>query len=100
MVNYYFGSKERLLQAFIDERVLPLVAELGTSIRATGDDPRALVATFVSGLHAAVRRSPWLPGLWLREVISENGALREVLFAQISKQVPRVLAERFAALQR
>jgi TetR/AcrR family transcriptional regulator len=100
MVNYYFGSKQRLLDAFIAERLLPLVAELGAGIRAVGEDPRALVTTFVHGLHAAVRRSPWLPALWLREVISENGALREVLFSQISKQVPRVLAARFAALQK
>ncbi len=99
MVNYYFGSKQRLLDAFVAERVLPLVAELGDGIRAAGEDPRALVAAFVHGLHAAVRRSPWLPALWLREVISENGALREVLFNQISKHVPRVLAARFAALQ-
>jgi TetR/AcrR family transcriptional regulator len=100
MVNYYFGSKERLLQAFVAERLLPLVAELGAGIRAAGEDPRALVEAFVHGLHSAVRRSPWLPALWLREVINENGALREVLFSQISKQVPRVLAERFAALQK
>ncbi len=100
MVNYYFGSKQRLLDAFVAERLLPLIAELGGGIRAAGDDPRALVAAFVRGLHAAVRRSPWLPALWLREVISENGALREVLFSQISKHVPRVLAARFAALQK
>jgi AcrR family transcriptional regulator len=100
MVNYYFGSKQRLLDAFVAERVLPLVAELGGGIRSAGEDPRALVEAFVRGLHAAVRRSPWLPALWLREVISENGALREVLFSQISKHVPRVLAARFAALQK
>jgi AcrR family transcriptional regulator len=100
MVNYYFGSKERLLGAFVEERLLPLIAELGAGIRAAGDDPRALVAALVGGLHAAVRRSPWLPGLWLREVISENGALREVLLSRIAKQVPLVLADRFAALQR
>jgi TetR/AcrR family transcriptional regulator len=100
MVNYYFGSKERLLDAFVAERLLPLVAELGAGIRAAGEDPRVLVATFVRGLHSAVQRSPWLPALWLREVISENGALREVLFSQIANQVPRVLAERFAALQK
>jgi TetR/AcrR family transcriptional regulator len=99
MVNYYFGSKPRLLDAFVAERLLPLVAELGAAVRAA-DEPRALVEGFVRGLHGAVRTSPWLPALWLREVISESGALREVLFGQISKQVPRVLAGRFAALQK
>lgn len=100
MVNYYFGSKQRLLDAFLEERLLPLIFELGAGIRAAGDEPRALVVALVSGLHAAVRRSHWLPGLWLREVISENGALREVLFSRIAKEIPGALAQRFAALQR
>jgi TetR/AcrR family transcriptional regulator len=100
LVNYYFGSKERLLDAFIKERVMPLVLTLGGAIQNVGEDPLALVATFVRGLHAAVERSPWLPGLWLREVISENGALRSMLLTQISKEVPRVLAQRFAKLQK
>jgi AcrR family transcriptional regulator len=100
MVNYYFGSKERLLDAFIAERLLPLVASLAAGIGAAGDDPRALIAAFVRGLYAAVERNPWLPTLWLREVIGVNGTLRELLFTHISKQVPRVLAERFAKLQK
>src|SRR5262245_24049854 len=100
MVNYYFGSKERLLDAFIAERVLPVIASLAAGIRAAGEDPRALIAAFVRGVYAAVQRNPWLPALWLREVIGANGALREILFTHISEQVPRVLAERFAKLQK
>jgi TetR/AcrR family transcriptional regulator len=100
MVNYYFGSKERLLDAFIAERVLPVIASVAAAVRAAGEDPRALIAAFVRGLYAAVQRNPWLPALWLREVIGANGALRELLFTHISEQVPRVLAERFAKLQK
>jgi TetR/AcrR family transcriptional regulator len=99
MVHYYFGSKERLLDAFVAERLIPVVASLGAGVQSTAGDPRALVSAFVRALYAAVARSPWLPGLWLREVITENGALRPVFFNQISQQVPRLLAERFAALQ-
>lgn len=100
MVHYYFGSKERLLEAFITERILPEIATLAASVRAAGEDPRALIAAFVRGLHAAVGRRPWLPALWLREVIGEQGALREMLFKHVAERVPRVLVQRFAALQK
>jgi AcrR family transcriptional regulator len=100
LVHYYFGSKQRLLDAFVAERLMPFVAALGGTLQAAGEDPRELVAAFVRGLHAAVEHLPWLPGLWLREVIGEGGALRDVLLKQISPQVPRLLAERFAALQK
>ena len=92
LVNYYFGSKERLLAAFVDERVLPVTALLRAGIDAGGTEPRALVAAFVRGVHAAVGRFPWLPSLWVREVLSESGALRAVLIEQISPRVTRVLA--------
>ncbi len=100
MVHYYFGSKERLLEAFIAERILPEIATLAAGVSAAGDDPRALIAAFVHGLHAAVVRRPWLPALWLREVIGEHGALREMLFKHVAERVPRVLVQRFAALQK
>lgn len=99
LVHYYFGSKEQLLDVFVAERLMPLVASLGAGLQGAGSDPRALVSGFVHALYAAVARSPWLPALWLREVITENGALRPLFFDQISHRVPRALAERFAALQ-
>src|SRR4029078_7596667 len=95
MVHYYFGSKERLLEAFIAERILPEVATLAADVRGAGEDPRALIAAFVRGLHAAVVRRPWLPALWIREVIGEHGALREMLFEHVAERVPRVLGQRF-----
>jgi AcrR family transcriptional regulator len=100
LVHYYFGSKQRLLDAFVAERLMPFIAALGSTLQSAGEDPRALVAAFVRGLYAAVEHLPWLPGLWLREVIGEGGALRDVLLKQISPKVPRLLAERFAALQK
>ena len=51
-------------------------------------------------MHAAVVRCPWLPALWLREVIGDHGALREMLFEHVAERVPRALVQRFGALQR
>jgi TetR/AcrR family transcriptional regulator len=100
LINYYFGSKERLLEAFLAERITPVIATLRESLSAAGSEPRALVTAFVSGIHAAVARFPWWPALWVREVLSDNGALREVLIKQISPQVAQVVAKTLAGAQR
>ncbi len=79
LVNYYFGSKEQLLAAFIAERIAPVVQVLRESLLAAGDDPRALLAAFVRGIHDVVERFPWWPSLWIREVVNEKGVLRDTL---------------------
>jgi AcrR family transcriptional regulator len=100
LVHYYFGNKEQLRDAVIEERVMPVIAILREQLDAAGDDPRALVTSFVHGLHAAVAHNPWLPSLWVREVLSETGALRDLLVKRISPQVPQLLAKRLAAAQK
>ena len=52
------------------------------------------------GIGELVARHPWLPSLWVREVLCEGGALRELLLTRIAPQLPRLLAQRFAAAQR
>ena len=42
----------------------------------------------------------WLPPLWIREVLTENGALRERLLARIAPEIAPHLARRFAAAKR
>ncbi len=96
LVNYYFGSKDKLLEAFIAERITPVVAELRESLLAAGAEPHALVGAFVRGIHGVVERYPWWPALWVREVLAERGALRDLLVQQISPQVAQLLAKTLA----
>lgn len=100
MLHYYFGDKPQLQQAVIDERLLPATAMLRDILAAAGDDIAALVAAFVRGIGEVVARHPWLPSLWVREVLCEGGALREVMLQKIAPQLPRMLAQRFAAAQK
>ena len=99
LVNYYFGSKEQLLDAFIAERVAPVVAVLRENLLAAGTDPRALLTAFVHGIHDAVARFPWWPSLWVREVLNDKGALRDVLQREIAPQVAQLLAGSLATAQ-
>ncbi len=99
MLHYYFGDKARLTQALIDERLLPALVPLRTQLEHAVDDPFALIESFVRGIGAVVASHPWLPPLWVREVLCEGGALREVLFSQAIPNLPQLLAQRFAAAQ-
>jgi AcrR family transcriptional regulator len=100
LLHYYFGDKAQLQEAVVEERLMPLFAELRGPLQQAGGDPGALVAGFVAGIGALVQRHPWLPSLWVREVLSEGGALRELLVGRVAPQIPLMLAERFAGAQR
>jgi TetR/AcrR family transcriptional regulator len=92
LVNYYFGSKEQLLDAFVAERVTPAIQVLREGLLEAGDNPRAVLAAFVSGVHGVVERYPWWPGIWVREVLNEKGALRDMMQEVIAPQVTQPLA--------
>lgn len=100
LLHYYFGDKAQLQHAVIEERVMPAVNGVGASLAAAGDDVTALIAGFVRGVGEAVARHPWLPSLWVREVLCEGGALRDLLVNRVGPQIPQQLAQRFAAAQR
>ena len=94
LVHYYFDDKPALVQAVVQERVLPATAGLREAIGAPAGDVGALVAGFVAGIHAVVARHPWLPALWVREILTEGGALRAVMLEQVAPAIPGALAAR------
>lgn len=97
LVSYYFGSKEQLVATVIEERVLPVFAEAAATLAGMASND--LVSGFVAGIGDMVERHPWLPGLWVREILTEGGALRELMVERIAPQLPRKLAARFARMQ-
>ena len=99
LVNYYFGNKERLVDALVEERLLPLFQGMAERLQQVGDDPLELVTAFVRGMSANLSRNPWLPPLWVREVLCEGGALRELVPTRFAPMVPILMAQRFAAAQ-
>jgi AcrR family transcriptional regulator len=99
MLHYYFGDKAQLQQAVIAERLLPAFARMRETLASADGDVAALIAAFVRGIEALVTEHPWLPSLWVREVLCEGGALRELLLNELAPQVPQMLARRFALAQ-
>ncbi|HET8819538.1 MAG TPA: TetR/AcrR family transcriptional regulator [Xanthomonadaceae bacterium] len=99
LLHYYFGDRAQLQQAVISERVMPAFLELREPLLRAGDEVAALVAAFVEGIGRVVAAHPWLPALWVREVLCEGGALRDVLFDEVAPQLPRMLVARFEQAQ-
>jgi AcrR family transcriptional regulator len=100
LLHYYFGDKTQLQQAMVEERVMPALATLRVQLLAHGEEVAGVIAGFVRGMEEVVARHPWLPALWVREVLCEGGALRETMLERIAPQLPQMLAERFAEAQR
>ncbi|MBD9534864.1 TetR/AcrR family transcriptional regulator [Stenotrophomonas sp. STM01] len=100
LVHYYFGDKPRLQQAVVEERLWPVMAQVHAGVQEAGQGVAGLVAAFVEGVVRAVAEHPWLPTLWVREILCEGGALRELMIERVGPVLPRMLVERFAAAQR
>ncbi|MEX3823287.1 TetR/AcrR family transcriptional regulator, partial [Paraburkholderia sp. BR14262] len=81
MVHYYFTNREKLLDAVVEERIARSIAFVWESVDSAdsdlAQDPHALVEELVARLFDVTARMPWLPPLWLREIVNEGGLLRE-----------------------
>ena len=99
LLHYYFGDRAQLQQAVVEERLMPAFASLREALTGADDDVAALVTAFVRGIGDVVARHPWLPSLWVREVLCEGGALRELMLDRLGPQLPAMLAGRFARAQ-
>jgi len=99
LLHYYFGDRDQLLDAIVAERLLPAIAPLRESIQRADDDIAALVAAFVNGMAEVITHHPWLPALWVREVVSDGGALRDLLTERVAPPIAQLMATRFASAQ-
>ena len=85
MVHYYFQTKDQLLDAVVAEKLIgQFIAFVAGGLAGRGDDPFALAEDLVQRMVKASDAMPWLPPLWVREVISAGGALREKLLRRVN----------------
>ncbi|GGP28293.1 TetR/AcrR family transcriptional regulator [Silvimonas amylolytica] len=82
MVHYYFKSRDQLLDAVVEERVWPFVELVWTPPPADADAIGVMTAMAERIIRGAEIR-PWLPLLWVREVLSEGGMLRERMMQRL-----------------
>mgnify|MGYP003588946028 CR=1 FL=1 len=89
MVHYYFKTKDQLLDAVVVEMLIGrFIAFISGALEGNEDNPAARIERLVWRIVEASDRFPWLPPLWIREVISEGGALREKLIRRVDLRIP------------
>ncbi|MFS8973539.1 TetR/AcrR family transcriptional regulator [Cupriavidus necator] len=85
LVHYYFSDRELLLDAVVEEKLQPLVAQFFAT--GPGDtEPMAMLIGIASRLIRTAAATPWFTGLWIREVASADGALRERVLNRFALQ--------------
>lgn len=77
MVHYYFKTREQLLDVLIDERFATVRAAIREVFRENADDPVAAITGIAQRFVDLAAERPWFPSLWVREVISDAGLLKQ-----------------------
>lgn len=93
MVHYYFSNRDQLLDALVAERIQPLLDFVWGPVGGQPGDLGGVLEGLVHRLLEGPGRQAWLPPLWIREVLSEGGLLRE----RILRRLPRDKFQTFAA---
>ncbi|MFU0930682.1 TetR/AcrR family transcriptional regulator [Kluyvera cryocrescens] len=86
MLHYYFNSREQLLDVMIEQRFLPLRAEIGGVFADHPDDPVKALTEMVKTLAAIAAQHEWFAPLWMQEVIGEMPVLRQHLHARFGEE--------------
>ncbi len=100
MAHYYFSGRDGLIDAFVEERVAPVIRQIWNALPIEGGTPRQVLTAFVDGLLDAVDVAPELPQLWSREVMNAGGSLRQRLIACVPKERFALLCEALTAAQK
>ena len=84
MVHYHFRDRDELIDAVVEERLLPFLREVWGPVKP-GDDPVETIRAVVDRMLTVIAREPWVPSTWMREILNENGLLR----TRIVRYIPR-----------
>jgi AcrR family transcriptional regulator len=99
MVHYYFSNRDRLLDAVAEERLLRTVTAVWSPVVET-NEVVPMLRGLVQRIMKATVVNPWLPSLWLREIVSEGGQLRSRLMRGLRFEYVQHLIGTVTAAQR
>lgn len=77
MLHYYFKSRDQLLDVLIEERIQPRRLAIGKVFDPNAGDPVTVITKLAERLMDTCTEHPWFPALWMREIFSDNGVLRQ-----------------------
>lgn len=88
MVSYYFGGKQGLYLAMVEE----LLATLQQSLDALHPGTEVTIAEFSSSYCQLLASNPWWPNFMVREVLFSDGEIRQAVTQKIAMAfAPRLM---------
>jgi AcrR family transcriptional regulator len=96
MVHYHFRNRERLLDAVVDERLARFPDRVFRGLAPMDSGAGTLIETIVRRIYEAAEQMPWMPPIWIREVVAEGGMLRDRMFRHFPTQALGVLIDTLA----
>ena len=100
MVHYHFRSRERLLDAVVDERLARFIGRVFGGPAPADPSAAALIQTIVRRVYDAAEHMPWMPPIWIREIVSEGGTLRDRMLRHFPREAVNALGDMLAREQR
>lgn len=97
LVHYYFRDRETLLDAIFDERLQPLIEQVFGALQGDATNTIARIQALAGQLIRTASATPWFPGLWIREIVSTEGQLRERLLQRVALRRAQFVAAPLAA---
>jgi len=95
MLHYYFKDRNQLRDAVVDERLLRIVSHVWDPVEPDAD-PVKTIRGIAERLLQQIDKMPWLPSLWIREILNEGGLLRAKLAPSVRFDKARLLATAIA----
>lgn len=95
MMHYYFRDRDHLLDAVTEERLAPLIASVWGPVEP-GAEPAEIIRGVVKRMLEGIARMPWIPAVWMREVLNEGGLLRSRMVRTFPFDKVRLLTESIA----
>lgn len=99
MIHYWFDTREKLLDAIVEERLAPHMLNLWAPADEQHGSTLELIRALLMRMLEVTEGAPWLPSLWLREIIQEGGLLRERVLRRIPAERNALLAQAIARAQ-
>lgn len=90
MVHYYFGDKQGLYDAMLEDALTRLLARV-RRVTAGGVAPGQEVEALLGVLVETLGSEPWIPQLVVREVLFEEGRFRERFVRGYASQIAELL---------
>ena len=85
MVHYWFETREKLYDAVVEERLGPLIQAIWEPADIEHETAMELIRGLLTRMFEVTDAAPWVPSLWLREIVQVGGLLRERLLRRIPR---------------